>query len=124
MDLNHLHLMVANLDKSKEFYVGLFGFREKASYGPDLLFIQNASGFDLALTPSPSVQALPKGIHFGFSVADHLSLLEMFEKVKTTSPESLTQAAPSNHGDWGSFVCLDPDEYTIEVYWDSNLHGT
>lgn len=121
MDLNHLHLMVADLERSKAFYADLFGFKEKQRYGPDLLFIQNSSGFDLALTPTSNVERLPKGIHFGFSVPGRSQLDELFQTVKRLYPAHLKSERPQDHGDWGTFTCADPDGYTIEVYWDQNL---
>lgn len=124
MNLNHLHLIVGDLERSKAFYSQIFGFREKMRYGPNLLFIQNDSGFDLALTPATSVESLPKGVHFGFSVSNRAQLEEFFAKVKQFFPKSLSLSEPSDHGDWGSFSCVDPDGYTVEIYWDSNLHST
>lgn len=121
MDLNHLHVLVKDLNQSKKFYADLFGFKEKAEYGPELLFLQNANGFDLALTPVNDVPKLPDGIHYGFSVKNKEIMTEFYNKGRKLYP-ALFSNEPKDHGSWGSFSCLDPNGYVVEIYWDSQLH--
>jgi catechol 2,3-dioxygenase-like lactoylglutathione lyase family enzyme len=123
MDLNHLHLMVKDIKRSQAFYEALFGFKEKFSYGADLLFLQNSHGFDLALTPTDHTQPLPKGIHYGFSISDRALLAEIYERGLKLYPESF-KTPPKDHGSWGTLVCTDPDGYPFEIYWDQNLRPT
>jgi catechol-2,3-dioxygenase len=121
VDLNHLHLLVKDLGKSKEFYCELFDFSENASYGPELLFLQNKSGFDLALTPVDKSVKLPEGIHFGFSLNSKEELDAFYQKAKELYPEKINEE-PRDHNSWGVFTCSDPDGYILELYWDEQLH--
>lgn len=123
MDLNHLHLMVRDIGKSKEFYETLFGFKEKIWYGPNLLFLQNSSGFDLALTPTANPIPLPEGVHYGFSVSRKTQLDE-FYSIGTQKYPNLFKEKPRDHGNWGTLLCSDPDGYSFEIYWDENLRET
>src|ERR1700739_2140784 len=64
MDLNHLHLHVRNVDRSKHFYESYFGFRERVRPG-NILFLGNTSGFDLRLVPDSTPLAFPEVFHLG-----------------------------------------------------------
>ena len=59
MDLNHLHLHVKNLDRAQRFYESYFRFREHMRYD-NILFLRNASGFDLALVPDRKRSTFPE----------------------------------------------------------------
>lgn len=119
--MNHLHLKVRDLETSIAFYNQLFGFKEKARLSEDLIFIKNNSGFDLALAKTTEVKSLPAGIHFGFSLRSKDELLKAFEQVQLFYPLNLASKQITDHGNWGTFVCFDPDGYPIEVYWDPFL---
>lgn len=123
MDLNHLHLMVRDIRKSKEFYEAMFGFKEKIWYGDDLLFIQNSEGFDLALSPSDNPAALPSGVHYGFSVSKKSKLHEIYAEGRERYPECF-KTPPKEYEGWGTLLCNDPDGYHFEIYWDENLRPT
>lgn len=120
MDLNHLHLMVKDIRRSQAFYETMFGFTEKVRYGSDLLFLQNAHGFDLALTPTAQPQPLPPGVHYGFSTSDPNFLDELYRRGQELFPECF-QTPPQDHGNWGILLCSDPDGYPFEIYWDPAL---
>ncbi len=66
--LNHLHLHVADLAKSRAFYERWFAFREKAIHG-EILFLTDDSGFDLALVPHAEPANFPSWYHHGFRLA-------------------------------------------------------
>jgi catechol 2,3-dioxygenase-like lactoylglutathione lyase family enzyme len=123
MDLNHLHLMVKDIKRSQAFYEAMFGFTEKIWYGDNLLFLQNAHGFDLALTGTPQPQPLPQGVHYGFSISDRKQLDEMYSRGKDLFPDCF-KTPPKDHGDWGTLLCMDLDGYPFEIYWDQNLRPT
>lgn len=50
MDLNHLHLHVHDLNKTRKFYETYFDFKEHTWHG-QILFLRNRDEFDLALMP-------------------------------------------------------------------------
>lgn len=117
MRLNHLHLLVTDLDKSQYFYTKTLGFRFKVSYGPELIFLQNNDGFDLALTLVSNRPEMPPGVHFGFRVDNHEQLEENHKTGSSHYPQLFNEEL-RHHGSWGSFGCEDPDGYVIEFYWD------
>jgi catechol 2,3-dioxygenase-like lactoylglutathione lyase family enzyme len=120
MDLNHLHLLVRDLEASARFYGALFGFRENTRYGPGLLFLRNDAGFDLALTPAESIAPLPQGIHFGFAVPDRERLDSLYKAGLAEYPACFPTPV-REHGTWANLSCHDPDGYVIEIYWDPGL---
>lgn len=64
MDINHIHLAVKDLEKSRQFYSQYLGFRDKITHGK-CLFMANDDGFDLAIDPEYEPTQLPKWFHFG-----------------------------------------------------------
>jgi catechol 2,3-dioxygenase-like lactoylglutathione lyase family enzyme len=113
MALNHLHLHVADVARSRAFYETYFGFRADVRHG-EILFVADESGFQLALAPGP-VEPMPEWWHFGFR-------LPSADDVRTVR----TELAAGGHeivdqGDDPDFVWTrtrDPDGYLIEVYWE------
>tara|TARA_R110000868_G_scaffold117600_12_gene312394 strand:+ start:14303 stop:14668 length:366 start_codon:yes stop_codon:yes gene_type:complete len=120
MDLNHLHLAVKDLEKSMNFYTKAFDFYEKARFGPSLVFLKNNEGFDLALSLVDEVEQLPNHIHYGFSFKTKSELMDFYTKGQRVFSSNFVEA-PSDKGGFVSFVCVDPDGYHIELYWDPNL---
>lgn len=118
--INHLHLMVSDIDRSTAFYTNIFGFSLNADYGPDLRFLRNKLGFDLALTPCEKVTPLPNGIHFGIGLNSLQDLEELYQ-LGHSEYKDLFDNKPADHGGWSSFTCNDPDGYIIEIYYDPNL---
>jgi catechol 2,3-dioxygenase-like lactoylglutathione lyase family enzyme len=53
MNLNHLSLLVRDVDRSVVFYRDLFGFDGPSEWQGETFVIRNAEGFSLALTPDP-----------------------------------------------------------------------
>jgi len=121
MTINHLHLKVADIQKSIAFYTSLFGFREKVKFSDKFYFLQDSSGFDLALDEKSEVLPLPPGFHFGFALQNREQVIAALEKFRSAYPE-LLHGGLNEHGSWGDFNCTDPDGYAIQVYWDVDLH--
>jgi catechol 2,3-dioxygenase-like lactoylglutathione lyase family enzyme len=112
MNLNHLYLLVRDVDRSVAFYRGLFGFDGPSAWQGETFVIRDAAGFSLALTPDPDPPAWPTGLHFGFlldSVEDARRLHERIAEAAIPIIESY--AEPS----FVVFKCLDPDGYVVEV---------
>ena len=66
MDINHLHLGVDGIDRSRAFYEKL-GFRADTWHG-DALFLVNDEGFELALAPHGRAD-MPEWFHVGAKLA-------------------------------------------------------
>jgi catechol 2,3-dioxygenase-like lactoylglutathione lyase family enzyme len=115
MDLNHLHLKVRSVERSKAFYARHFGLAEHLWHG-DMVFMRDGSGMDLALAPAADFAPLPAWFHFGFrlgSVAEVEALYVRLAEDGVRISEPLAQDS-----DVVSFRCVDPDGYAIEVYWE------
>jgi catechol 2,3-dioxygenase-like lactoylglutathione lyase family enzyme len=114
MDLNHLHLHVRNVDRSKRFYESYFGFRERVRHG-NILFLRNASGFDLALVPDRTPLSFPEWFHFGFRLgsARAVRILHGHMSSKGGQVQDIEE-----YPGYMTFRCADPDGYGIEVYWE------
>ena len=66
MDLNHLYLLVRNLDRSIDFYRRFFGFDAPSEWQGETFVLRNGKGFALALTPHESPPPWPSDPQFGF----------------------------------------------------------
>jgi catechol 2,3-dioxygenase-like lactoylglutathione lyase family enzyme len=111
MQLNHLHLHVADVDRAAAFYGRWFGLAPHVTHG-DVLFLRDDAGLDLALAPGPP-DLMPPWFHFGFRLdgaqAVHGRLAAGGEAIR---------AAISEEPDFVWFRCSDPDGHLIEVYWE------
>lgn len=113
MALNHLHLHVADIARSRAFYEAFFGFREDTWHGP-ILFLADETGFQLALAPGP-VEPMPSWWHFGFRLPSAADVQALGERLAAAGHEI------ADAGDDDDFVwrrVSDPDGYRIEVYWE------
>jgi catechol 2,3-dioxygenase-like lactoylglutathione lyase family enzyme len=114
MDLNHLHLHVRNVDRSKNFYESHFGFRERVRHG-NILFLRNTSGFDLALVPDRMTLSFPEWFHFGFRLASARAVHTLHGHM---SSKGVQVQDIEEYPGYMTFRCTDPDGYGIEVYWE------
>jgi catechol 2,3-dioxygenase-like lactoylglutathione lyase family enzyme len=115
MDLNHLHLHVKDIDKSRKFYEKYFGFKENILHG-EILFLRNENGFDLALCPDENEWDFPKWFHFGFRLNSAIDVKVLFEKIK--SDGEIIDTELEEFDDFVFFRCLDADKNKIEIYWE------
>ena len=113
MDLNHLHLHVRHLDRSQRFYKSYFRFRKRVRHG-DILFLRNTSGFDLALAPDQRPVSFPDWFHFGFRLSSTRAVRKLYNRM---SSEGVKVSDIEEHADYVTFRCMDPDGYSVEVYW-------
>ena len=115
MDINHLHLAVKEVERSKKFYEKCFQFQEKAWHGK-MLFMENKEGFMLALDPNYEPLPLPPWFHFGLSLSSAQLVKDLYQTVKETGvkiPKPLEE-----YDDFVFFHCHDLDGYRIEIYWE------
>jgi len=113
MDLNHLQLHVKSLDRAQRFYESYFRFRESILHG-DILFLRNTSGFDLALVPDPKPSSFPEWFHFGFRLANPRAVRKLHSRMNS---EGVRVHGIEDYKDYVTFRCMDPDGYSIEIYW-------
>jgi len=115
--LYHLHLLVADLDRSLRFYTQAFGMKELFRDGPTMVFLQSPGSEDLlTLNCDPSESrkvGAPAGIdHFGFRLAPGQSMDEAISEIEKHGGKLLRRSGP----DGRQYAYLsDPDGYTIEI---------
>ena len=118
MPLNHLHLHVADVDRSVAFYEEHLGLRVKQRFG-ELVFLGDGRGFDLAIAPDVEGTPMPRWFHFGCHLGSQDEVRTAFERLEAAG---VTIARPlEDHGDYVTFTAADPDGYGIEIYFDDSL---
>lgn len=120
--IGHVHLKVADLERSLDFYCGVLGFEITQRMGREAAFI-SAGGYHhhLALNtweskggspPPPGTTGL---YHTAILYPDRAALAEALRRVLSAGL-SLTGAA--DHGVSEALYLNDPDRNGVELYWD------
>jgi catechol 2,3-dioxygenase-like lactoylglutathione lyase family enzyme len=112
MDLNHLYLLVRDVDRSVAFYRTLFGFDGPSEWQGETFVIRNHRGFSLALTPDPDPPPWPPGLHFGFLLDSVAAATRLREQISGAGIALLESCAEPG---FVVFKCQDPDGYVVEV---------
>ena len=120
--IGHVHLKVADLQRSLDFYCGILGFELVATYGSDAAFI-SAGGYHhhIGLNTWYSKNAAPAPKHNAGLF--HTAILYPTRKDLAVALERLKQAnyqlsGASDHGVSEALYLNDPDENGVELYWD------
>ena len=116
MNLSHLGLPVTDERRSRRFYETYFGFDPSTAqrYDDGTVIVRNADGFDLALHPSAEIGAMPAFLHFGFGHPDPDEVRRLLAQLKSDGVEIIEEY---DEPDYVAFKCLDPDGFTVEIYW-------
>ena len=120
LPLNHLHLHVADVERSVAFYETHLGLRTKQRFG-DLVFLGDGRGFDLAIAPRAEGESgdLPGWFHFGCHLEDADAVRAAHDRLAAAG---VSIARPfQDHGNYVSFTAEDPDGHGIEIYFDPSL---
>jgi catechol 2,3-dioxygenase-like lactoylglutathione lyase family enzyme len=116
--LYHLHLHVADLERSLRFYTQVFGMKELFRDGPSMVFLQTPGSNDLLTLNGDPSHARSSGVaagvdHFGFQLAEGQSLEDAIAEVERHGGKLIRRNAPD---EWRKYAYLaDPDGYTIEL---------
>jgi catechol 2,3-dioxygenase len=116
--LYHLHLHVADLERSLRFYREVFGMRELFRDGPMMVFLQTPGASDLLTLNGDAALARTAGVgagvdHFGFQLAPGQSLDAAIAEVEKAGGKLVRRG---EHGPgFGYAYVTDPDGYTIEL---------
>jgi len=116
--ITHLHLAVADMARSLDFYRNVFGMEELFREGPDLIFLRTPGADDtLTLNEDPSLRAHvgdSGGIqHFGFRLVDKGDLDRAVEEVERWGGRLIRRG---EHEPEHPFAYVaDPDGYVIEL---------
>ncbi|RRB07937.1 VOC family protein [Larkinella rosea] len=120
--IGHVHLKVANIERSLAFYCDLLGFSLVTTYGKDAAFI-SAGGYHhhIGLNTWYSKDAPPAPVH-GVGLF-HTAILYPTRKDLSIAFRRLVEArytitGASDHGVSEAIYLNDPDENGVELYWD------
>lgn len=120
--IGHVHLKVADLQRSLDFYCGLLGFELITTYGTDAAFI-SAGGYHhhigLNTWFSKNGPPAPRRAAGLF----HTAILYPTRKDLAVAVQRLRDArypitGASDHGVSEAIYLDDPDQNGVELYWD------
>ncbi len=122
VDIGHVHLKVADLDRALDFYCGVLGFELQQRIGDDAAFV-SAGGYHhhIGLNTWHSKGAPPPPAHSTglFHVAirypDRRSLADALRRL---SQAGISLSGASEHGVSEALYLNDPDGNGIELYRD------
>jgi catechol 2,3-dioxygenase len=122
VDIGHVHLKVADVDRALDFYVGILGFELMERYGADAAFI-SAGGYHHHIglnswesrdgePPAPGTTGL---YHTAIRYPTRAALADALRRlIEARVP---LQGA-SDHGVSEALYLADPDGNGVELYWD------
>lgn len=119
MRLRHLGLLVADQERSQQFYATYFGFDPTTAtrYPDGTVIVRDGDGFDLALHAADRPVSVPPFLHFGFR-------LDAPEPVRALhamlAADGYRIVEYEDEPGMVSFKCLDPDGYPVETYWEAS----
>ncbi len=120
--IGHVHLKVADLERSLKFYCGVLGFEITQRYGAQAAFI-SAGGYHhhIGLNTWESLGGSPPAA--GTTGLFHTAILYPTRPALADALRRLTVAGiqldgASDHGASEALYLRDPDENGVELYWD------
>jgi catechol 2,3-dioxygenase len=120
--IGHVHLKVADLDRSLAFYCGVLGFELMQKFGPGAAFI-SAGGYHhhIGLNTWESLGGSPPppratGLY-------HLAILyptraKLADALRRLVAADIPLDGASDHGVSEALYLRDPDQNGVELYWD------
>ena len=120
--IGHVHLKVADLERSLKFYRDLLGFEEMQRYGDSAVFI-SAGGYHhhIGLNTWYSKNGPPAAV--GSAGLFHTAIVYPTRKDLAAILKRLIDAdypltGASDHGVSEALYLNDPDNNGVELYWD------
>jgi catechol 2,3-dioxygenase len=122
VDIGHVHLKVADVDRALEFYCGVLGFELMLRYGPDAAFI-SAGGYHhhIGLNSWESKGGPPPArgttglFHTAIRYPTRASLADALQRLIEAG---IRLTGASDHGVSEALYLDDPDGNGVELYWD------
>ena len=120
--IGHVHLKVADLERSLRFYCGVLGFELTQRYGTQAAFV-SAGGYHHhiglntwdSLNGSPSPSGTTGLYHVAILYPTRQSLAVALRRLLDVG---IRLDGASDHGVSEALYLRDPDENGIELYWD------
>ena len=122
VDIGHVHLKVADIERSLEFYCGVLGFEVMQRWGADAAFI-SAGGYHhhIGLNTWQSRGAPPPPPHttgLFHAAIRYPTRRDLADALKRLRDAGIALDGASDHGVSEALYLRDPDENGIELYWD------
>jgi catechol 2,3-dioxygenase len=122
VDIGHVHLKVADLDRALSFYTGVLGFEVVTRMGRDAAFL-SAGGYHhhigLNTWESRGGSPPPAGstglYHFAIRYPDRAALGEALRRLEDAG---VRLDGAGDHGVSEALYLHDPDGNGLELYWD------
>lgn len=120
--IGHVHLKVADINRSLEFYCGMLGFELMMMYGTNAAFI-SAGGYHhhIGLNTWYSKGSAPAPVnsvglfHTAILFPTRKDLAAIYKRLME---HGYTLTGASDHGVSEALYLNDPDENGVELYWD------
>jgi catechol 2,3-dioxygenase len=120
--IGHVHLKVADLERSLQFYVGVLGFTLMQRYGRDAAFI-SAGGYHHHIglntwesrggsPPAPGTTGL---YHTAILYPTRIALADGLRRLQQAG---IPLDGAADHGVSEALYLRDPDQNGVELYWD------
>ncbi len=120
--IGHVHLKVANIERSLQFYRDVLGFEVTQGYGQDAVFI-SAGGYHhhIGLNTWQSKDGQPPAP--GATGLYHLAILyptrdSLADALRRLVKARVTLTGAADHGVSEALYLNDPDGNGVELYWD------
>jgi catechol 2,3-dioxygenase len=122
VDIGHVHLKVADVDRALEFYCGVLGFELMQRYGADAAFI-SAGGYHhhigLNSWESKGGPPPPQGTTGLYHTAiRYPTRRALADALKRLVDARIRLTGASDHGVSEALYLNDPDGNGVELYWD------
>ena len=122
VDIGHVHLKVADVDRALEFYCGVLGFELMQRYGEDAAFV-SAGGYHhhigLNSWQSKDGSPPPRNATGLYHVAiRYPSRRSLADALRRLAEAGVRLGGASDHGVSEALYLEDPDGNGIELYWD------
>lgn len=120
--IGHVHLKVADLERSLRFYCGVLGFEVTQRYGSQAAFV-SAGGYHhhIGLNTWESLGGGPPAQ--GTTGLYHTAILyptrkDLADALRRVLDAGIPLDGASDHGVSEAIYLRDPDENGVELYWD------
>jgi catechol 2,3-dioxygenase len=122
VDIGHVHLKVADVDRSLEFYRDVLGFEVQQRWGADAAFI-SAGGYHhhigLNSWESRGASPPPPGTTGLYHVAiRYPTRAALADALRRLVDAGIPLTGASDHGVSVALYLDDPDGNGVELYWD------
>jgi catechol 2,3-dioxygenase len=120
--IGHVHLKVADLERSLRFYCGVLGFKVTQRYGTQAAFV-SAGGYHhhIGLNTWESLGGSPPAP--GTTGLYHVAILyptrhSLADALRRLTVAGIALDGAGDHGVSEALYLRDPDDNGVELYWD------